>query len=648
MCFLGCLKRFFLKRKICVGRLDVIRRDYNFVIPDVDVGSDIFIRDNNLNYALDGDIVEVEYSTKRNKDWKYVGFIRRILKRNTTVVYGTLSKNISEYSLNITSLKFFGDIDLIDIENINCNLFPSLVEAEIIKYPSKKNNLLCRIKNIYGPLGNDNAELVLIQKKYKIDDAFPKEALDAANNLYSLKISKGDLKGREDFRNEFTFTIDPKDSRDFDDALSIVKLDNSNFKIGIHIADVSHYIKEGDLLDKVAYSRNTSVYFLNKVVPMLPEIICNNICSLLPNEDRLTFSVVVEIDKDYNVVNTDIVQSIIHSNLRLTYDDAQDILDNNESVYHDELSILMSFAKKLKQARIDDGALNINFSNIEYCVNKYGDITAVSNDYSDSHIVVEELMIFANRSVAEFVFNKKNKENKSPVFIYRVHKQPEKWRIIELAKFLSGFDIFLNYDSDNIEGDINKILSDVRGTDIENIISMLVVRTMQRAIYSTNPIGHYGLALKYYSHFTSPIRRYNDIIVHRLLKKYLNKNYEYNPVEYDKKCEYLSEKEKNANEAEREYLKYKQVKYLLDCEGDVVDGVITGLTDWGIFVDILDIKCNGLIRFSNVENDLLIFDNDNKYVYGKFTGNIYRIGDLLKVVVLKCNLELKTVDLTFF
>ena len=390
------------------------------------------------------------------------------------------------------------------------------------------------------------------------------------------------------------------------------------------------------------------MYFVNKVIPMLPEVICNNVCSLLPNEDRLTFSVVVEVDKDFNIIRTDIVKSIIHSNLRLTYDDAQDILDKEESIYHDELNILLSFAKKLKQDRINDGALNLNFSNIEYSLDKFGDITAVSNTYSDSHILVEEMMIFANRSVAEFVSSIKNKGNNTPVFIYRIHKKPEKWRIVELGKFLAGFDIHLNDDSDDIEGEINKILLDVRGTNIENIISMLIIRTMQRAIYSTNPLGHYGLALKYYSHFTSPIRRYNDIIVHRLLKKYLCKNYEYDTSEYDKKCEYSVVKEKNASEAEREYLKYKQVKYLSDFEGEVVEGVITGLTDWGIFVDILDIKCNGLIRFSNVETDLLVFDSENKYIYGKFTGNIYRIGDLLKVIVLKCNIELKTVDLTFF
>ena len=648
MCFLNFFKRFFFRRKICVGKLDVIRRDYNFVVPEIDIGSDIFIRDINLNYALDGDIVEVEYSTKRNKDWKYVGFIRKVLKRNTDVVYGTLDKNISGYILNITSLKFYGNIDLVGIDKVNCNLFPSLVSAEIIRYPSKKNNLECKVKNIYGPLGDDNAEFVLIQKKYKIDEGFTEEVLNAANSLKSNKIPKEGYEDRVDFRNEFTLTIDPKDSKDFDDAISITKIDDSKFKIGIHIADVSHYIKEGDVLDKVAYNRNTSVYFVNKVIPMLPDVICNNVCSLLPNEDRLTFSVVVEVDKDFNIIRTDIVKSIIHSNLRLTYDDAQDILDKEKSIYHDELNILLSFAKKLKQDRINDGALNLNFSNIEYSLDKFGDITAVSNTYSDSHILVEEMMIFANRSVAEFVSSIKNKENKTPVFIYRIHKKPEKWRIVELGKFLAGFDIHLNDDSDDIEGEINKILLDVRGTNIENIISMLIIRTMQRAIYSTNPLGHYGLALKYYSHFTSPIRRYNDIIVHRLLKKYLCKNYEYDTSEYDKKCEYSVVKEKNASEAEREYLKYKQVKYLSDFEGEVVEGVITGLTDWGIFVDILDIKCNGLIRFSNVETDLLVFDSENKYIYGKFTGNIYRIGDLLKVIVLKCNIELKTVDLTFF
>ena len=649
MCLLKFFKKVFFRRNKCVGSVDVIRKDCNFVIPNIDISGDIFIRDKDLNYALDGDIVEVEYSASSTKDCKYVGVVTRIIKRSESIVYGTLDKNINGYCFRITSMKYYNDIDIIEPEGIKCSLFPSRVEAEIISYPSKNNNLLCRIKNIYGPLGDDRSELILIQKKYKIEDVFKSEVLDYANSLPSIKkVPLAEKKSRVDFCNEFTFTIDPKNSRDYDDALSICQLENNNFRIGIHIADVSYYIHEGSLLDVEAYKRNTSVYFLNKVVPMLPEVICNNICSLLPNEDRLTFSVVVEIDNEFNIVKKEIVKSIIHSNLRLTYEDAQNILDDQSSVYYEYLNTLMSFARKLKDQRISNGALNLNYSNIEYGLDKFGDITAIYNDYSDSHILVEELMIFANNMVSEFVSNIKTTNKKTPVFIYRVHKKPERWRIVELSKFLVGFDIVLDENSDNIEADINQILVDIRGKDIENIVSMLIIRTMQRAIYSTNPQGHYGLALKYYSHFTSPIRRYNDIIVHRLLNKYLDGQYEYDTSEYDKKCEYSAIKEKNANDAEREYLKYKQVKYLLDYEGEVVDGVITGITDWGIFVDLLDIRCNGLIRFSDVETDLLVFDNENKYIYGKFTGNIYRVGDTIKVVVLKCNLEIKTVDLTFF
>ena len=648
MFFSNIFSKIFCRSKKIIGKVRVIKKEYLYVIPEIDIKGDILVPEKDSNYAIDRDTVEVKYSPKKNKDGKYVGVITKIIKRGITNVFGTLDNRKCGYVFNITSLNNYWPIK-IEHSNISENqIYPCRVEAKIVNYPSKKNDLECKILRVFGAVEDDSAEFNMILASYNINNNFPSAVKREVDHLSEFKIDNNEINRRADFRDIFTFTIDPKTSKDFDDAISILKLENGNYKIGVHIADVSHFVREGTELDKEAYRRNTSVYFIDTVVPMLPDILCNDICSLLPNEDRLTFSVIFEINNQLNIVNKEICESIIHSNLRLDYDVAQEILDNENYKYHDELSTILKFSKKMKEDRIKDGALNFNFFNVDYNLDDDNNLVVEDSEYGDSHLLIEELMIAANNTVAEYVSKIKSKDNKTPVFIYRVHPKPEKWKVTEFCKTLVGFQIYLDPNSTNFENDLNQILSDVKGKELEWIVSILSMRMMQKAYYSTVPIGHYGLALKYYSHFTSPIRRYNDIIIHRLLKRYLKFDYEYDSNKYEDKCKYSSEMEKNAVDAERDYIKYKQVKLLKDYEGEKFEGIISALTEWGIFVEIIKIRCTGLIRVSSVDNDILVYDKENKYIYGKFTGNIYKIGDEVDVMINKCNVELKTIDLSFF
>ena len=619
-----------------------------YVIPDEDIKGDVLVPEKDFNYALDGDIVEVSYCPNKNKDGRYIGSVTRVVKRSVSRVFGTLDKRKCGYVFSVTSFNNYYPTKIVNESGIKNRLYPCRVEAKIVTYPSKNTELGCEIVNIFGPIGDDVSELNMILDSHNIIKCFPANVLNEIRPLSSWVVDEKEASRRVDFRNVFTFTIDPKSSKDFDDAISVLELGDGRYQIGVHIADVSYFVREGTNLDTEACRRSTSVYFIDTVVPMLPDVLCNNVCSLLPNEDRLTFSVVFEIDKDFNIVSKNICESVIHSNLRLNYDDAQEILDNVTSPYHSEMSTVLAFSKKLKSDRVKNGALYFNFFNVDFNVDDDNNFVVEDSNYSDSHVLVEELMIMANITVAEYVSKINGNNGKSPVFIYRVHPKPEKWKVTEFCRTLTSFQIYLDPNSSNFENELNQILHNVKGKDLEWVVSTLSMRMMQRAYYSTDPIGHYGLALSYYSHFTSPIRRYNDIIIHRLLKRYLNSNYEYNSVKYEEKCRYLSDMEKNAVEAERDYIKYKQVKLLKEYEGEKLEGIISALTEWGIFVEILKARCIGLIRVSSVDNDLLIYDRENKYIYGKFTGNIYKIGDKISVLISKCNMELKTVDLSFF
>ena len=646
--FLGIL--FFKKKKI-KGIIEVIKPEYAFLISEDRTIGDILIPLQNLNFAMDGDFVEVIYSTKRNKDWKYVGKVTKVLQRNRTKVIGVLDKRKDGYLFKITSCKNFYNIDIsFNIEDFNKEqevLYPSRVEAIIEQYPSSKKKLKCKITDIFGPLGESSTEIKTIYNLYNLPKIFPEKVVNELDEITNIDYKK-EIARRKDFRDHLTFTIDPLTAKDFDDALSIKQLKNGNYIVGIHIADVSTYVKEGSELDKEAYKRNTSVYLIDRVIPMLPEILCNDLCSLVPNKDRLTMSVDIEIDSDFNIKNVNISESVIHSDHRFTYEEAQKSLDNEKGLYHKELTFLYEVAKFLKNRRIRNGAIDFNIDNVDFSVDESDNLAILPNTCPDSHLLVEEFMLLANRLVAEYASNIVIKgSDKRPVFIYRVNPKPEKWKVNEYCRIMKCFGYNVDNDVDNIASEVNRILQSAKGSDNEHILTMLSIRMMQKAYYSTEPIGHYGLGFKYYSHFSSPIRRYNDIIVHRLLKKYIVKDYEYDDKKYNEKCLYSGEKEKNATEAERFSIKYKQLQYLKSYIGEKVSAIISGLTDWGIFVELKDIKCDGLIRFSNVKDDYLYFDRDRMSVYGKFTGNVYKIGAEIEVIITNCNTEMNIVDLSF-
>jgi len=646
--FLGIL---FLKKKRIKGVVEVIKPEYAFLISEDRTIGDILIPCKSLNFAMDGDYVEVLYSTKRNKDWRYVGKVTKVLKRNKTKVIGVLDKRKDGYLFRITSFKNFYNTEInFNIEDFNKDttiLYPSRVEAVIEQYPSSKKNLKCKIIDIFGPLGESSTEIKTIFNLYNLPKNFPEKVIKELDEITNIDYKK-EIARRKNFRDHLTFTIDPLTAKDFDDALSIKKLDNGNYIIGIHIADVSTYVKEGSELDKEAYNRNTSVYLIDRVIPMLPEVLCNDLCSLVPNKDRLTMSVSVEIDSDFEIKNVNICESIIHSDHRFTYEEAQKSLDNEKGLYHKELSYLLEVARFLKSKRIRNGAINFNIENVDFSVDECDNLTIVPNTCHDSHLLVEEFMLLANRLVAEYVNDINSKDAiKKPVFIYRVNPKPEKWKVNEYCRIMKCFGFNIDADIDNIAHEVNRVLQSVKDTDNEHVVTMLSIRMMQKAYYSTEPISHFGLGFKYYSHFSSPIRRYNDIIIHRLLKRYIVKDYEYDPKKYDEKCLYSGEKEKNATEAERFSIKYKQLQYLKDYTGEKLRAVISGLTDWGIFVELKDIKCDGLIRFSNIKDDYLYFDRDRMSVFGKFTGNVYKIGAEIDVIITNCNTEMNIIDLSF-
>ena len=652
MWLIDLINILFFKKKKIKGNIEIIKPEYAYLISEDRSVGDILIPAKDLNYSMDGDYVEVLYSTKRNKDWKYVGRVTKVIKRNQKNVICILDKRKSGFVLRITSCKNFYPIDInFKIEDFDKDkeiLYPSRVEAVIEQYPSRKKNIKCKIINIFGPLGDSEAEIETIFQAFNLPKKFPDKVLEESENLKTSIDYKKEISKRKDFREHITFTIDPVTARDYDDALSIKKLKNGNYNVGIHIADVSTYVKEGSELDIEAYKRNTSVYLIDRVIPMLPEVLCNNLCSLLPHKDRLSMSVDVEIDKDFEIKNVNIGESVIHSDHRFTYEEAQESLDNERGLYHNELTFLLNVARNLKEQRIRSGAIDFNIENVDFSVDEDDNLSIIPTTCQDSHLLVEEFMLLANRLVSEYVGNLYNKNNdKKPAFIYRVNPKPEKWKINEYCKIMKCFGYNVNNDVETIGKEVNSILNSVRGTECEHIITMLSIRMMQKAYYSTEALGHYGLGFKYYSHFSSPIRRYNDIIVHRLLKKYIiNKTYEFDDKKYVEKCNYSLEKEKKATEAERASIKFKQLQYLKNYIGEKVEAIISGLTDWGIFVELKDSKCDGLIRFSFVKNDYLYFDRDRMTVYGKFTGNMYKIGQEIDVIVLNCNSELNTIDLT--
>jgi len=631
------------KGPVITGTVDMKQTGKAYILSD-EISEDIKISSNNTNRALHGDKVKVFLFPKR-KNQKIEGEIIEILKRNKTQFTGILeiSKNFAFLIADNKSMP----VDIyIHKEHINGAKNGQKVIAQMTDWPTHAKNPFGKVVSVLGNPGENEVEISSIITNNDIPVDFPEKVISEVNNLPD-HLSSDDIKDREDLRNILTFTIDPADAKDYDDALSFKKLSEDLYEIGVHIADVSHYVGENTETEKEAYKRATSVYLVDRVIPMLPERLSNDLCSLKPNTDRLTFSVIFNINSTGRVTKKRFVKSIIHSNKRFAYNDVQQSLDEQKGEFLEELNILNTIAKNLRNKRIKQGSILFDRTEVKFNIDEKGKpLSVFFKEQKDAHKLIEEFMLLANRSVAEKI-GKPQKNYKPKLFVYRIHDVPNPEKLHTFSEYVSKLGYKIKTDRrKNMSDSINKLLEEVEGKPEQNLVETLTIRTMAKAEYSTINIGHYGLAFDFYSHFTSPIRRYPDLMVHRLLHTYLtDPNKKFNQDEFESKCKHSSEQERVAQEAEWASIKYKQAEFLSDKIGEVFDGTIAGVSKYGIFVEINENKCEGMVHIRNLGKDNYYLDEDNFQVIGYNSGNSFTLGDSVRVTISNVNMIKKEVDL---
>jgi len=622
------------------GIVEVTSRGNAYVVCD-DLEHDIYIPSRNLNHALNGDLVKV-YVYKRKKNKKQEGDIVDILERAKTEFVGVLQKNKTFGFVVPDDHKMYADI-FIASDQLSEAEDGDKVLAKMTDWPNNSKNPFGQIIQVLGKPGDHDTEIHSILLEYGLPYTFPEEVEAYASNI-PIEITKEEIGKRRDMRKDLTFTIDPKDAKDFDDALSFMVLENGNYEIGIHIADVSHYVKENTVLEDEAYERATSVYLVDRVVPMLPEILSNNVCSLRPNEEKLTFSVVFKMDDKGNVLDSWFGRTVIYSDKRFAYEDAQEIIEGNDvsvdKPIKDAILTLDGLAKKIRKRRMAQGAISFDKTEVRFNLDEDANpIGVYVKESKDANKLIEEFMLLANRKVAEFIGKKKK------TFVYRVHDEPNIDKLALLQGIISKFGYRIDTNSRASTSDsLNQLLADVHGKAESNMIETLTIRSMSKAIYTTENIGHYGLAFDYYSHFTSPIRRYPDVMAHRLLQHYLDGGDSVKVDKYEEKCKHSSEREYMASKAERDSIKYMQVKYMQDHQDQEFVGVISGVTEWGIYVEIIENKCEGMVRIKDIRSDYFIFDEKQYALIGQADKRMYQLGDQVTVTVKNTDLERKHLD----
>ena len=646
-----------------IGRLDHVNARFGFVRYD-DTKSDIWVSGDELKGAMDGDLVKVAtYGEFYKKGDNPEGRIIEIVERGRAEIVGKVQV-FGNYALVKPDHKNLHDDIFIPKDKINGATKDDLVIVKIKEYPTNIQQGIGEIIEILGKAGDNNAEMHAILAEFGLPNKFTKE-IEAEAAAISELITEEEIKKRRDFRNILTFTIDPFDAKDFDDALSFLKLENGNYEIGVHIADVTHYVQEGSKLEEEALNRATSVYLVDRTISMLPEKLSNNLCSLRPNEDKLTFSAVFEMTHDGRVVSEWFGRTVIHSDKRFSYEEAQEVLESIEGdvlnptsneileKYQLPLHTLNHIAKILKKERFKNGAINFETNEVKFQLDAEGKpLGVILKIRRDAHKLIEEFMLLANKKVAEFVFKRKHDDNsEGNTMVYRVHEPPNPERLQNFANFAARFGFSIKTDSEKVlSNSMNKMMAEVEGTPIQNVLEQLAVRTMSKARYTTEPLGHFGLAFEHYSHFTSPIRRYPDMMAHRLLQYYLTlppkKKSTISGEDFEKKSKHSSDREKLAAEAERASIKYKQVEFMsLQDRRTVFNGIVTGVTDFGIFVEITSTSCEGMVRLADLNDDFYEWDKANYRVVGKRTGKVINFGDAVKVVVKGTDLERRSMDL---
>lgn len=626
------------------GTVDMTADGSAYIVPDDKLENDIFVAPRKLRQALHGDYVKVHiYERKKGK--KREGEVVEILQRAKTDFTGTIeiSKNYAFFLPD--DRKMLNDI-FVPLANLNGAKDGEKVVVSIIEWPKNAKNPIGTVKAVLGKKGENDTEMNAILTDFGFPLKFPDEVEKAVQAIPD-EIPTEEIAKRRDFRDVLTFTIDPFDAKDFDDAISFRVLDNGNYEIGVHIADVTYYVTPDSILDKEAFSRGTSVYLVDRVIPMLPERLSNDLCSLKPNVDRLTFSAVFEMDDKANVLNEWFGRTIIHSDRRFTYEEAQEIIETKEGDHAEAILKLNELAHILRERKFKNGAISFESEEVKFHLDENGKPLGVYTKIrKDAHKLIEDFMLLANRKVAEFI-GKRGKGKNKPGFVYRFHDVPNTETLTSFSTFAARFGHKLNLRTEKEAAkSLNALMTRIEGTKEQNLLTSLAIRSMAKAIYTTKRHSHYGLAFDYYTHFTSPIRRYPDVMVHRLLQFYLEGGKNINIEQYEKMAEHSSQMEKKAAEAERASIKYKQAEFLQNQIGVEYIGIVSGVTEWGMYVEIEENKCEGMVRLRDITDDFYILDEKNYAIIGQRKKKIYQLGDEVRIKVKKVDLEKRQIDFT--
>ena len=638
------------------GTLDMTQHGYAFLVSE-NSDDDVFIARSNLKNALDGDLVKVIVFPARKQRTRSEGEVVEILERARDTFVGTVEISRNYAFLLPDNRKMPFDI-FIPLEKLKGVEHGQKAIAKIIDWPEKAKNPFGEIVDILGYPGENDTEMHSILAEFDLPYKFSEEV-----EAYAEKIPDGinpqEIEKRRDFRQVPTFTIDPADAKDFDDALSLQPLENGLWEVGIHIADVSHYVRTKTILDSEAYDRATSVYLVDRVVPMLPEKLSNGVCSLRPNEDKLTFSAVFKMNDQGDVLDEWFGRTVIHSRRRFAYEEAQKVIETGEGDMKQEILKLYEISKILKEKRFQNGSINFEREEVKFHLEEDGTPTGVYfKVQKEANWLIEEFMLLANKKVAAYAsrggkYEKdispaepKNKKQIGKTFVYRIHDVPDPEKMNSFTRFITKFGHTMNPQQSGrkLSTALNALLDKVQGNKEQNVVEMMALRSMAKARYSTQNIGHYGLSFKDYAHFTSPIRRYPDLMVHRLLAHYLEKGESKNEETYEKRCLHASEMERRAVDAERASIKYKQVEFMQDKLGMHFDGVVSGLTDWGIYVEIAENKCEGMVSIKSIADDFYEFDEEEYMIVGRHSGKKFEIGDEVKIEVMSANLSRRQLD----
>ncbi len=631
------------KAATITGTVDHVNLRFAYVVTGVEGDKDIYVKTEHLDTALHGDTVAVELFGRKsgaNPEGKVID----IVKRARTRFVGRLeaSKN---YAFVVPDFKKIYQDFFIYPENLNGAVTNDKVVFEVTRWGDGDKNPEAKVVEILGKTGENEAEIHSIMAEFDLPFRFPEKVLSESEAI-SEGITEAEIKKRWDFREVLTFTIDPEDAKDFDDAISFRILPSGRYEVGVHIADVTYYVKPGTALEEDAFDRATSVYLVDRTVPMLPERLSNGLCSLRPHEDKLTFAAVFEMDAKGKVYKEWYGRTIIHSDHRFTYEQAQEVIETGQGTFAEELRILNDIHHQLRKQRFRKGAVNFETTEVKFKLDEKGKpLAVVPKVRKDAHKLIEEFMLLANRGVATFIYDMKKGADKN-TFVYRTHDLPDPEKVLDFAKFATQFGHKLNVDDKAISRSLNKLMDAIEGKPEQNVLQSLAVRTMAKAKYTTEAKGHFGLAFDHYTHFTSPIRRYPDMMVHRLLQHYLDGGKSVNKKEYEEKCIHSSEREKRAADAERASIKYKQVEFMSMAEDKIYAGIISGVTDFGIFVEIVETKCEGMVRLADMKDDFYEFDERNYRVIGRRRKKTYRLGDTVDVRVKKTDVDRRLIDLS--